>query len=346
MDEVPFTFCKSVCHILYTDGIWAAKELSGDYGRLACVRFRHDCEYDVIVNDGVILEENLCYCYTGRKVDEPEEIDAVSKKFVRWVYINLDDTKNESVAQCARVVRRFPYAFYYFRLLPSSISEAWVDFTYSLKRLETIMISEKLDDDSLRFFTKLVTGRKLLRLMMFAGACEGGNMEILKSLLCQDQFEGLSVWNDFEDPWKDLNEAAVGELLQFWSDNSEKLRGKSLILDTNCKGGVEQLEQFVLQRASPTATRDLGKVLKVCSKKECDFLDREYHHNDITYAKPSCIYKYEDAREGELRGLYVSFECASQEEEGSPQRHFPAGYNGQDDLSLMRRTTFLRILFT
>uniref|UniRef100_A0A1I7YRM8 F-box domain-containing protein n=1 Tax=Steinernema glaseri TaxID=37863 RepID=A0A1I7YRM8_9BILA len=401
MDDVPLCFCKSVCNILYKSEIWEAKELSGEYGRLARVRFRYNCTYEVIVGDGVIREEKLIFSYTGRQVHAPEEIEAVPKKFVRCVRFKLDDTKNESVAQfivddgvileemlsfsytgrqvyapeeieeieavpkkfvrwvrfklhdtkkesvaeCLRVVGQFPYAFYYFTLLPSSISEAWVDFTYSLRRLETIMISGKLDDDSLRLFGKLVTARKISTFWMFAGACEDGNMELLKTLLCQDQFEGLSVWNDFEDPWKDLNEAAVGELLEFWSENSEKLRRKILILEKNCNGGARQLEQFMLRRTSTTAPKALEKVLKVCSKEECDFLNREYHHR-ISFVKPSCIYKYEDACEGNERVFYVSFDCASQEEEGIQPRRFTAGYNGQDDLSLMDRTTFLCILFT
>uniref|UniRef100_A0A1I8AK05 FBA_2 domain-containing protein n=1 Tax=Steinernema glaseri TaxID=37863 RepID=A0A1I8AK05_9BILA len=237
-----------------------------------------------------------------------------------------------------KIVRRFPYSSYSFALSSSSISEAWIDFASSLRRLENVIIVKKLDDDALRLFQKLVTGRKLSSLMMLAEVC--GSMEVIKTLLCQDQFKNLPIWNNFED-W---NGAAVGELLQFWSENSEELRGKSLILGNNCKGGVEQLEQFVLRRASPTATEDLGKVLKVCSTEECNFINRVFHHDNITYVKSPYVYKYEDAREGNARSLYVSFKCPTQEERRNMPR-FPAGYDGYDDLSVMRYTTCLQIFF-
>uniref|UniRef100_A0A1I7ZWK5 TIR domain-containing protein n=1 Tax=Steinernema glaseri TaxID=37863 RepID=A0A1I7ZWK5_9BILA len=333
MDDVPFVFCESVCATLGLVGVWYAKDLSGDYGRLARLAVRHEYRYVAVIKDGVVQEKHLHSRYTNVEVQVSDEVEAVPKK-VRRVSFHLYDTKRESVAECIRIARLFPYASYRFDLFSSSISEAWADFASSLRRLDCVEITEKLDSDALRLFQKLVTGRKLCTLIMFAGACEGGNIEMLKTLLCQDQFKKLRICNSFAGPWKNWDGDAVGELLQFWSENSEKLRGKILLLDRNCKGSAKQLEQFVLRRASHTATEDLGKVLKVCSKEECDFVNREYQHNHWMFAKPSCIYKYEDARKRSARHrIYVSFEC-------------PTGYDGCDDLTVMQHTTCLQILFS
>uniref|UniRef100_A0A1I7XZB8 F-box domain-containing protein n=1 Tax=Steinernema glaseri TaxID=37863 RepID=A0A1I7XZB8_9BILA len=343
MNQVPRAFCERLCDILFSDRIWAAKELSGHYGRFAWTRFLHDCDYDVDVKDGIEQRVYSYLTHTGEDLHTAEEIEAVPKKHVRNVRISLCDAKKESVAESKKIVRRFPYSFYVFGLVSSSINEAWVDLMCSLKQLHSLMITEKLDDDALPLIGKVVADRKISMLSIYAKACEGGNMEVMKSVLSQDQFKQLRIWNIFDNP---DSLSTVTDLLQFWSENSEKLRGKSLLL---CKfssvkeSGAEQLEQFVLQGAS--APKALEKALKVCSKEECDFLNKEYHHNHWMFFKPSCIYKYENAREGVgRRQIYVSFECASLEELRSDLQA-PAGHTGHNDLGFLRRATRLRILF-
>uniref|UniRef100_A0A1I8AIX2 ANK_REP_REGION domain-containing protein n=1 Tax=Steinernema glaseri TaxID=37863 RepID=A0A1I8AIX2_9BILA len=163
MDEVPFAFCESVCKTMG------------------------------IAGDGVVRKKHLNSCYTDVKVHASEEVEAVPKKHVRSVWINFWDAKKESVAESMKIVRRFPYSSYSFILRSPSINEAWVDFAFSLRRLDNVIIAKKLNDEALRLFQKLVTGRKLSPLIMFAEACEGGNMEVLKALLCQDQFTELRI---------------------------------------------------------------------------------------------------------------------------------------------------------
>uniref|UniRef100_A0A1I7Y007 F-box domain-containing protein n=1 Tax=Steinernema glaseri TaxID=37863 RepID=A0A1I7Y007_9BILA len=345
MDQIPLAFCERICEILLPDGIWATRELSGHYGEIACARFRHDCDYQIDVEDGIEQQVHSYLTHTGEDVQAPEEVEAVTKKFVRRVRISLSDTKKESVSKSMEIVRRFPFSAYCLALCSSSINEAWVDFACSLKRLHCLAITNKLDNDSLRLFQKLIAGRKLSRLMMFSTACKDGNLEMLKTLLCQDQFKELRI-RKYAGRWKHVDGAAVGELLQFWSENGgEPMKGKSLFVD-RCFGGVWQFEQFVLQGVSTADLGGLKKALQICSKEECDFLNREYYLNHVAYTKPSCIYKYEDAREGiGRRRIYVSFECATQEELSSSGRHFPAGQDGHNDLCLLRSTTYLHIFF-
>uniref|UniRef100_A0A1I8AIC0 TIR domain-containing protein n=1 Tax=Steinernema glaseri TaxID=37863 RepID=A0A1I8AIC0_9BILA len=346
MNQVPRAFCEHVCDLLYINGIRGAKELSGYYGRIARTRFCHDCDYEVDVEDGSSPEGYFYADYSADVVHECEGIEAVPKKHVRSVVISMFDAKDKSVAESMKIVRRFPYSSYCFVVHCSSINKAWVDHMRSLKRLNHVEITEKLNDDALLLLGTLVTCRKLSRLIMFAEACEGGSMEIMKSLLCQDQFTELRIWNNFEDLWKDWDGAAVRKLLRFWSKNSEKLRGKNLILEMNCKGGAEQLEKFVRRRTS-SSKKALQHPLKVCSKEECDLINKEYHHNHITFLKPSCVYKFEDTRKrGAQRRFYVSFECANEKElETLRQQYHVAGHGGHNDLSLMRKTDFLRIFF-
>uniref|UniRef100_A0A1I7YEP8 FBA_2 domain-containing protein n=1 Tax=Steinernema glaseri TaxID=37863 RepID=A0A1I7YEP8_9BILA len=335
MDDVPFAFCESVCEILYKSEIWAAKHLSGHYGQLACIRFQESVFYYADVKGGVEQKRYIKFDFTGERIDAPEKIDVVSKKQVRSVLIHFSDGKKESVSKGVEIVRRFPYASFSIEGLSWFINENSIDFLCSIKRLDYVDIMKKLDDNALRAFGKLVSGQKLSRLSMFSGACD---MEVLKPLLCQDQFKTLEMWNGFEYPWEDWNGTTVGDLLQFWSENSEKLRGKNLVLEMNCSYGAEQLEQFVLRGTAPAAPGDLKKALKVCSKEECDFL--KFRHNHFNFIMPSCIYKYEDPCE---KGrLYVSFDCS----EVYPYKlNFPAGYYGHNDLGLLKSTSLMRILF-
>uniref|UniRef100_A0A1I8A8R7 O-methyltransferase n=1 Tax=Steinernema glaseri TaxID=37863 RepID=A0A1I8A8R7_9BILA len=122
MNQVPLAFCERVCAIFLTDGILAAKELSGHYGRIAWTRFRHDCDYEVDVKDGIEQQAQSYLTHTGEDVHTPEEVDAVPKKHVRNVCIYLLDAKKESVAESMRIVRRFPYSSYSFVLLSPSFA--------------------------------------------------------------------------------------------------------------------------------------------------------------------------------------------------------------------------------
>uniref|UniRef100_A0A1I7ZZC7 FBA_2 domain-containing protein n=1 Tax=Steinernema glaseri TaxID=37863 RepID=A0A1I7ZZC7_9BILA len=265
--------------------------------------------------------------------------------------INLEDGKKENV--CREIVKRYPYATYQFAILSSSINETWVEFACSLKRLSFIVIKKKLNDDSVRLFQKLVTRQKLSYLSVCEKACEGTIQELLKSVLCQAQFLQLKLRIFHSNgAW---NSAIVRTLLQHWADNSEKFNGKQMVLVDDCEGGVEQLEEFLLRRASMKTKSDseIHSVLKVCSQEESDFVHMEYRNKGITFIKPSCVYKYEEGEQGERRRIYICFELED-EEEGeeedeedriTEQQNRPASHNGREELKLMRYTDYLHLLF-
>uniref|UniRef100_A0A1I8ALI3 FBA_2 domain-containing protein n=1 Tax=Steinernema glaseri TaxID=37863 RepID=A0A1I8ALI3_9BILA len=366
MDGVPIAFCDHLCDLLGMDALQGAKELSGLYGQLAQCTFEHAVDYICSVEDGIEEDREVRYEWNDRKVEAPK-IDDIPKKFVREVWVYLLDAKHEKVSR--ELVRRFPYATYHFVLTTSSINEAWVDVALSLNKLQRVWITKKLDDDALRLFQKLVKGKKLCKLFISPEACEGGTVEVQKSLLLQEQFDLLEISNlEHLSTW---NTAPVREILEYWTENSEEVRGKRLIVTGDCKKGVKQLEKFLLKGARSSATLSLSKgpsssifatllripgvgsllrrrlrirsVLKVCSKEECDFIDKYYLHNYYTFCKPSCVYKYEEGDEEAKRRLYISFECDKDGELHHMWR--PASHNGLKDLALMRDTCFLHILF-
>uniref|UniRef100_A0A1I8AD14 TIR domain-containing protein n=1 Tax=Steinernema glaseri TaxID=37863 RepID=A0A1I8AD14_9BILA len=335
MDNVPFAFCKHVCELLFMDYSRPsqAKELSGTYGEFSRLMFGYLAIYVCTVKDSRVLPGYVEYLSTGEQIKSPEEIEAVPKKHVRYVYIMLEDTANESA--CREAVQRFPYAVQYNVLLrSSSISEAWVDSACSWKRLWRVLINKKLDDKALRLFQKAITGRKIFKLTIDPDACEGGTLEITKILLCQEQFDELALLK----PGGGGSKAPVRELLEFWSENSEKLTGKYVVVE--CTSGIEQLQEFLLKGAfsedKELNVSGLQKLLKVCPKEECDFIDKYYLHNHRTFTIPSCVYKYEEGEGVEQRRLHISFECGESSVPSHERR--PANHEGQDALHLMRET--------
>uniref|UniRef100_A0A1I7YD48 F-box domain-containing protein n=1 Tax=Steinernema glaseri TaxID=37863 RepID=A0A1I7YD48_9BILA len=200
---------------------------------------------------------------SGRKIKIPAEIDTVPKKFVRSVNIQWKDGEEENVSRA--VVQRFPYAFYHFFLYSSSISKAWADFACSLDRLESVTVTKKLDDEAIPLFQK--------------------NLQIHKS---------------DDGPWRST---VVSDLLKFWSEDSAKLRGKSLVLEGNCVGGVDQLEEFLLQRAS-TQGRNVSRiqdVLESISRDESNQTDK----NDHEGALPR-FYKFEEGEGMDLPRMFIA----------------------------------------
>uniref|UniRef100_A0A1I7ZYL3 FBA_2 domain-containing protein n=1 Tax=Steinernema glaseri TaxID=37863 RepID=A0A1I7ZYL3_9BILA len=354
MDRVPIAFCEHVCDVLYDAGLSKSKKLSGNFGQCAQFASRHRTAYEGIVSDG---EESSRYLeYNGRMLNTLEEIDAVPKKFVRDVYIELLDAEEESVSR--EIVKRFPYAQYHFGIFSSRINEACIDLMCSLKRLGNIIIFKELDDKTIQLFQKLVEGRKLSTLHVNEWASEVSTLEVIKTLLCQEQFKILTItnWNG-EPSERDF----VRKILQLWSESSEQLNGKKLFLESYRENGVEQLVDFLLQRAGviprfhlvqdiqgakeSLTVLGLLSALKVCSKEECDQINRDYHHNHTRFFKPSCVYKYEEGQGAERRRLYISFECAVEEERKTRRQNMPSSHRGHNDLSLMLTTTFLYVLF-
>uniref|UniRef100_A0A1I8ALF2 Histone acetyltransferase n=1 Tax=Steinernema glaseri TaxID=37863 RepID=A0A1I8ALF2_9BILA len=75
------------------------------------------------------------------------------------------------------------------------------------------------------------------------------------------------------------------------------------------------------------------------------------HTHTPSQSVPSCFYKFEEGDEGNKRRFYVSFECDEEEvdynsdEELIWKLEVPPSYFGQKDLSFMRNTTCLDVLF-
>uniref|UniRef100_A0A1I7ZYL4 FBA_2 domain-containing protein n=1 Tax=Steinernema glaseri TaxID=37863 RepID=A0A1I7ZYL4_9BILA len=169
-------------------------------------------------------------------------------------------------------------------------------------------IWEQLDDHAVKLFKEIVKRQKLPKLQINEDACEGGIVEVVESLFCQDQFHDLTIKNYIDGPWKS---SVVSKLLQFWSVNSRPLRGKNFILKHLCQDGVKQLQEFVSQRQSSTSSEvEIQKALVVCSQEETDYIDKYYRHQHFLFRKPSCVYKFEEGEGDERRRLYISFECA------------------------------------
>uniref|UniRef100_A0A1I7YDP6 FBA_2 domain-containing protein n=1 Tax=Steinernema glaseri TaxID=37863 RepID=A0A1I7YDP6_9BILA len=305
MNTVPFVFCERVCDTLSDHVIHHAEKLSGYYGKLAQIACGKRAHYYGPVEWGI---EGRGYLeYDDDHLYEPEEIKAVPKKFVRHVTIELSDPENGNVFR--EVVKLFPYAIYRLSLESSSINEAWIDFANSLKRFN-MTIENKLEDSAIPLFRKLIEGRTICKLTIDDTVCEGETLEALKSIISQDQFEELTILR---------NAGVVREFLQFWWDNSGKLTGKSLILK-EIHEGHDKLVEFFLQRSGETpqfhilqGTKDLVFGMRfhldVCSKEECDFIDKYYRHNQIVFEEPSCVYKFKGGEGDAQRTLYISFDC-------------------------------------
>uniref|UniRef100_A0A1I8AQ69 DUF4214 domain-containing protein n=1 Tax=Steinernema glaseri TaxID=37863 RepID=A0A1I8AQ69_9BILA len=127
MDSVQFVFCEQVSESLTAHALSHARKLSGNYGTLARPAFEYVSRYVCFIKQGSEAEGYTQYMRSSRRLT-PEEIAAVSKKYVR---------------------HRFPYAQEYnLALQSSSINEAWVDFACFLKRLTHVGIKKKAYDVS------------------------------------------------------------------------------------------------------------------------------------------------------------------------------------------------------
>uniref|UniRef100_A0A1I7ZZB8 F-box domain-containing protein n=1 Tax=Steinernema glaseri TaxID=37863 RepID=A0A1I7ZZB8_9BILA len=338
MDGVPSAFFERLCATLYPYSLNRARNLSGIFGELAQIARRHTSHYVTNVKDGEERGFFLFYRCTGRQVIIPEEIDAAPKKFVRYVSIHLRDA--EKVTVCREIVRRYPYAEYDFVIHCSAINEDWIHLACQLKSLRCLAIRTKLDDNAIPVLQKLADGRKLAFLHMDEEVCESGILKVVKSLLCQVQFIALEFTNETDGSW---HSDVVREILEFWSENSEHLKGKQFFFHgENCEGGVQQVEEFMTKR-TPLG----GQLpLKICSNEECDFIHKEYTQSSVIFVKPSCMYKYDEGEGDERRRLYISFECANEDERRIGKRNLLAGHNGHDDVGLMRATNLLCVLFS
>uniref|UniRef100_A0A1I7ZHB8 Tub domain-containing protein n=1 Tax=Steinernema glaseri TaxID=37863 RepID=A0A1I7ZHB8_9BILA len=81
----------------------------------------------------------------------------------------------------------------------------------------------------------------------------------------------------------------------------------------------------------------------LCSKEECDFIDKYYRHRYALYYKPSCVYKYEEGEGDERRRIYISFDCSKEGDTSTGLRS--ASFSGHNELKLMRETDILYIFF-
>uniref|UniRef100_A0A1I8AJS9 NB-ARC domain-containing protein n=1 Tax=Steinernema glaseri TaxID=37863 RepID=A0A1I8AJS9_9BILA len=360
MNGVPIVFYECVFTGLSIESLEEASELSGSFGDLSQCAYLHYASYKSIMKAAIEVSVYLKYSWSKRKIHSPEEIEAFPKKFVRWIIVHFKDAMNEDEYRSS--IKRFFYARCMFVLRSRSIDEAWIEFACRVKMLQRIMlqrivIKKKLKDDSILLLKKLVDCGNLLQLQAREAACEGGMVEVCKSILCQEQFEQLEITSDVDGPWKS---AVVRELLQFWSQNSEKLRGKHLFLADECKGGVKQLEEFLINRKlsalvprtlslpMPKCLRLLGIewALKRCSKNECDYIDKYYRHHHTRFYNPSCVYKFEEEKGDKRRRLYISFDYAIEDQITGERRDCrPASHTGNHLLGLMRDTEILHVLF-
>uniref|UniRef100_A0A1I7ZZ41 F-box domain-containing protein n=1 Tax=Steinernema glaseri TaxID=37863 RepID=A0A1I7ZZ41_9BILA len=339
MNGVPLAFWEHLCDITRT--LSNARKLSGYYGDLAELEYRYSSYYQAFVSNGVESRRYLTHYSSNDYVYAPEEIEATPKKFVEFLMINLIDGHDESVSR--ELVQRFPYSKHQFAFSSKAISETSIDFMYSLKKIAALVITTQLDDESIRRLQKLVTGLKLFELLVYEPACqEGGLTGTLKSLLCQDQFQELAIRCYVKIPWRS---GIVRELLHFWSEHAQEMRGKNLFFERCCEGGVDQLEEFILHRDASKSDLGIEEALEVCSQEECDFINWEYCHNNERYTKPSCVYKFEEGEGEQRRRLYISFECKHEEEGNTEIRWGPASCSGRDNLGLMRATELLHVLF-
>uniref|UniRef100_A0A1I7ZJU6 FBA_2 domain-containing protein n=1 Tax=Steinernema glaseri TaxID=37863 RepID=A0A1I7ZJU6_9BILA len=338
MDSVPFAFCEHLCDILSIKELFEVKQLPRSYGDLAGFAHQNRFAYLADNKEQGPLNAFMLPIRGGIRLKTTEEMEAVPRKFVRLVALSL--WRAEDVKLSRETVQRFPYAIHRFWLQSAAISEAWVDFACSLKRLGSICTSQNL-----RSLQRLVDARKLSELDINENACDDDNIGVLKAVLCQDQFQRLKIFTNPKGSW---NTNVVRELLHFWTENHEKLRGKNLILVDNCSSEVHQLQEFVLYRSKKILTWSFAEfqtALTQCTEEECEYIGKYYRHRAVLFYKPSCVYKFEEGEGGKRRRLYISFECADEEERRTVKRNLPASHEGCNDLRYMHRTIFCRVLF-
>uniref|UniRef100_A0A1I7XYX0 TIR domain-containing protein n=1 Tax=Steinernema glaseri TaxID=37863 RepID=A0A1I7XYX0_9BILA len=302
MDQVPLAFCEHLCDILSIDAVKLAGELSSYYGELAQNATEYRAMYCVAVRKGIQGYSYLQYDRSNLEYRTVSgQVEDISKKYIRNVSIFLQDAENTNVS--GELVRRYPNAYFHFSIGSSSINEAWVDLAYSLKRLGSVLLKKELDDEAFRLFQKLVEGWKLSSLITTGSAFQGNIVDMAKWLFLQDQFDVLEISN-YDGQWNDAGglklASSVCELLDFWLQNSERLKGKSLVVSRDCYGAVQQLEKFVRRG---TAT--------LCEKEESKFRDKE--HSKIANFKPLYVYRYEEGEESDKRKFYISFKCTQHE---------------------------------
>uniref|UniRef100_A0A1I8AIB5 F-box domain-containing protein n=1 Tax=Steinernema glaseri TaxID=37863 RepID=A0A1I8AIB5_9BILA len=294
MDFVPSAFLEHLIDTLSISMLHALKELCGRCGQLAQRAINYRATHWITVHEGLQKSSYLQYECKERGQREHDKVEDVPKRYIRNVAVALYDSQVENVSR--EVMRKYRNAYFHFWLGSSSINEAWVDLAYSLKRLGSILLDRKLDDEALRLFQKLVDGRKLSTLIITSGAYEGAIVGICKSLLLQDQFKMI----EFRNFGRHLKDGSVRELLETWSANNEQLRGKGFNVALGCESAVKELEQFV-RRGTVTP----------CEKEESKFRDME--HSQVTDFKPLYVYRYEEGEEGDKRKFYISFKCAQNE---------------------------------
>uniref|UniRef100_A0A1I7XZ95 FBA_2 domain-containing protein n=1 Tax=Steinernema glaseri TaxID=37863 RepID=A0A1I7XZ95_9BILA len=328
MDNIPIAFFDELCVTFSVADLCVAKELSGTYGKAAKFALDHMSMYESTVENGVETSSCLNFDYDHREVSTAEEIAAVPRKYVQIISIELMDGSNENVSR--KLAQRFPYAMINYVHRSSSMNEAWVDFASSMQsRLGDVDFDKKLDDNAVRLFQKLVKNDTFTTLAMDIEACEGRVLEASKSLFCQKNFMGLRLNNYDAVPW---DGACFGKILLFWSENSYEMSDKYLSTFYSCEGAIEELESFVLREAPADA--GIQDVLKVCSKEEEDAIGK-----DISFAKPSRIYKYEEGEEWDKRWFYICFECEDR------YQIMPPNHEELDELCLLDYTVYLKLIF-
>uniref|UniRef100_A0A1I7ZTC0 Sister chromatid cohesion protein DCC1 n=1 Tax=Steinernema glaseri TaxID=37863 RepID=A0A1I7ZTC0_9BILA len=343
MNELPFAFYEYVCCRLSDEGLSEAEKLPGRFGEVARLTYRSNYSFVGETEDGTeelrIDNAYLRQICSGERLTTEEEFRAVPTNAVRDVTFCLLHAEGGILSRI--LVQHFSTAkFYNFGLRAQSITEAWMDFACSLKRLGFILLLNKLKDNALRLFKRLVDGRKLTELQICDGAYDDDMLDIMKSILCQDQLKQVKIANYINETWES---SAVQDILQFWSDNSDKLRGKKMVLDkeVNCQNGASQLLQFLASRNPEPHQLRLDR----CSKEELDFIDKYYCHHHTLFVKPSCVYKHEEGEGDNRRKLYISFECATDEELQARRPERPASLSGHDDLDLLQAAISIHILF-
>ncbi|KAK0413288.1 hypothetical protein QR680_006715 [Steinernema hermaphroditum] len=289
MNRLPLNFYDALFSMLYTPTIGKLRDLVGPYGAFAHEMFENRYDYAFnIKNDVIVKEEIYNYSRCGF-----ESSTTPREKFMELVSIVLcgpyEGPVKCNISERIREVQGDHECD--LSVLSDTISKEWIDWACLWKGLTCFSLLEELEETAIELCQQLVDTCKLEQLVVCYEGCGAIEFGLIKSVLVQDQFDTLRL--TFYDA------AVLEELFQFCAENSARLKGKNIQLQSPevCDVSVSTLLE--------------GK-LELCSNEESDSIvkDHRFFYRSIL-RESSRPYKF-------LNGqslAYLFLECNGKEKE-------------------------------
>ncbi|KAK0413442.1 hypothetical protein QR680_006807 [Steinernema hermaphroditum] len=282
MDDLPFNFYDSLFSMVFMRTSQAAQSLAGSIGLIAQDFYENLHDHELFVRDNdVVMERQYNY---GQQACTP--LRTLHRKFTGVVSVNFvagnDKAPNDGFIQRVQSINGSgEYAVSFYGL---GVSQSWNNWVYSLQRITELFIYNRLPDAGKKLCRNIIEKRSLRRLQIDYEKCGAGELGLMQTVLCQDQFVTLHLINS--------DMAVFLKLLHFCSDNREKVAGRSLGLYKNSANFAESFES----------------KLKGCLDAESDSIGKKYFFFHRCYFDESSMpYRLSDPP------AYVFFECKGKE---------------------------------